>query len=119
MDLSSSILKSEIQHIRISKVYPNGEDYLLLDEEILEAAKISENEKVLIFNHNNGASFETYVLKAGKGSHACFLCGPATRLVHAGDHINILSYARWLTGHVPAVYPIIIVPFIDFPQPHH
>jgi aspartate 1-decarboxylase len=115
MNLSSSLLKSEIQYIRVSRIYPGGEDYLLLDEDILEAAKILENEKVLIVNHNNGASFETYVLKAGKGSRACFICGPATRLVHSGDHINILSYARWRTGPVPADYPIIIVPLIDLP----
>jgi aspartate 1-decarboxylase len=115
MDLSASLLKSEIQYVLVSKIFPGGEDYLLLDEDILEASKISENEKVLIFNHNNGASFETYVLKAGKGSRACFICGPATRPVHVGDHINILSYARWLTGPVPAGYPIIIVPSLDLP----
>jgi aspartate 1-decarboxylase len=111
MDLTSSLLKSEIQYVLVNRIYPDGEDYLLLDEELLEAAKILENERVLIFNHNNGATFETYVLKAGKGSHACFVCGPATRLVHAGDHINILSYARWVTGPAPTEYPLIIVPF--------
>ncbi|MBS7565475.1 aspartate 1-decarboxylase [Mucilaginibacter sp. Bleaf8] len=102
------VLKSEIQHILVKRVYPDGEDYLLLDEAILKAAKIQENEKVLICNHANGARFETYVLKAGKNSQACFICGPAARLVHFGDPISITTYARWLTGQIPAGYPVIL-----------
>ncbi|MBD1362608.1 aspartate 1-decarboxylase [Mucilaginibacter sp. ZT4R22] len=94
----------------VGMVYPDGQDCLLLDEAILNKARILENEKVLICNHSNGARFETYALKAAKGSKACFVSGPATRLVHAGDHINITSYARWLSGQIPVGFPVIVVP---------
>ncbi|AMR32471.1 hypothetical protein A0256_14080 [Mucilaginibacter sp. PAMC 26640] len=110
MELTSLFLKSEIQDMPVIRVYPDGEDYLLLDEAILEKALILENEKVLICNHSNGARFDTYALKARIGSQTCFVSGPATRLVRAGDHINITSYARCLSGQIPAGFPVIIVP---------
>jgi aspartate 1-decarboxylase len=47
-------LKSEIQHVLVTEVYPFREDFLQLDEVILEVVKILENEKVLICNPANG-----------------------------------------------------------------
>jgi aspartate 1-decarboxylase len=102
------VLKSEIQHILVTGVYPSGEDYLQLDEAILEAAKILENEKVLICNSSNGARIETYVCKATSGDGTCCISGPATKLMAKGDRIGIMTFAQWGTNDSRSGYPVII-----------
>jgi len=44
-------------------------------------------------NCNNGARFETYVIKGEKGSGIIGLNGPTARLGQEGDIVHILSYA--------------------------
>jgi aspartate 1-decarboxylase len=104
------VLKSEIQHILVTAVYPFGEDFLQLDEAILEAAKILENEKVLICNQANGARIETHAIKALKGTGSCCISGPATRFVNSGDHVNIMTFAKCRAGQTLTDCPVIIVP---------
>ncbi|MEI8012054.1 MAG: aspartate 1-decarboxylase [Candidatus Omnitrophota bacterium] len=85
--------KSKIAHARItaSELYYEGS--ITIDEAVIAAAGIIPGEKVEIFNVNNGARLETYVIagKAGSG-HFC-LNGPAARLGYVGDRIIIVSYA--------------------------
>ncbi len=85
--------KSKIAHARItaSELYYEGS--ITIDAAIIAAAGIIPGEKVEIFNVNNGARLETYVIagKAGSG-HFC-LNGPAARMGYVGDRIIIVSYA--------------------------
>ena len=50
-------------------------------------------EKVEIFNVNNGARLETYVIAGKAGSGYICLNGPAARLGYVGDKLIIVSYA--------------------------
>ena len=72
--------KSKIAHARItaSELYYEGS--ITIDAAVIAAAGIIPGEKVEIFNVNNGARIETYVIagKAGSG-HFC-LNGPAARM---------------------------------------
>lgn len=54
-------------------------------------ADLLPNEKVEIYNCNNGARFSTYVIPGGPGE-IC-LNGAAARHVHRGDIVIIVSYA--------------------------
>jgi aspartate 1-decarboxylase len=102
------VLKSEIQHILVTAVDPSGEEFLQLDEAILVAAKILENEKVLICSQANGARIETYVRKATSGDGTCCISGPATKLMTKGDRIGIMTFAQWGTNDSRSGYPVII-----------
>ena len=46
-------------------------------------------------NLNNGARFQTYVIKGKKNSGAICLNGPAARLGIIGDEVIILSYGMY------------------------
>ena len=50
---------------------------ITIDEDLMDAANIVENEKVQIVNVNNGERLETYVIKAERGSGTICLNGPA------------------------------------------
>ncbi|GAF65262.1 aspartate alpha-decarboxylase [Bacillus sp. TS-2] len=65
---------------------------ITIDENLMDAVGILENEKVQIVNNNNGARFETYVIKGERGSGVCCLNGAAARLVHQGDTVIIIAY---------------------------
>ena len=64
-----------------------------IDEALLEAANMIENEKVQIVNVNNGERFETYIIKGERGSGIICLNGPAARKCAVGDVVIIISYA--------------------------
>lgn len=59
----------------------------------MDAANLIEHEKVQVVNNNNGARFETYVIKGERGSGTICLNGAAARLVQVGDVVIIFSYA--------------------------
>ena len=52
---------------------------ITIDEDLMDAVNIVENEKVQIVNNNNGARLETYVIKGERGSGVVCLNGAAAR----------------------------------------
>lgn len=89
------ILKSKIHRVTVTDANLNYIGSITIDEDLINAANILPNEKVFIVNNNNGARFETYVIKGKKGSGEICLNGAAARLVQPGDIIIILAYA-WM-----------------------
>ncbi|MBI1342665.1 MAG: aspartate 1-decarboxylase [Terrimonas sp.] len=87
------VLKSKIHRAVITEANLNYVGSLTLDEDMMEAANIIENEKVQVVNVNNGERLETYVIKGKRGSGVCCLNGPAARKGSVGDIVVIISYA--------------------------
>jgi aspartate 1-decarboxylase len=87
------ILKSKIHRAVITEANLNYMGSLTLDEDLMNAANIIENEKVQVVNINNGERLETYVIKGKRGSGIVCLNGPAARKGLPGDLIVVISYA--------------------------
>jgi aspartate 1-decarboxylase len=101
------VLKSKIHRVSVTEANLNYIGSITIDEDLMDAASLIENEKVHVLNNNNGERFETYVIKGQRGSGVICLNGAAARKVQIGDVILILSYA-WMEldkakQHVPAV----------------
>ena len=88
-----TMLKSKIHRATVTEANLNYMGSITIDEALLEAAEILPNEKVQIVNNNNGARFETYVIKGRRDSGVICLNGAAARKVQPGDLIIIISYA--------------------------
>ncbi|MEN6347903.1 MAG: aspartate 1-decarboxylase [Syntrophomonas sp.] len=86
------MLKSKIHRAVVTDANLNYVGSITLDQDLMDAADIIENEKVTIVNNNNGARFETYVIAGKRGSGMVCLNGAAARLVEAGDIVIILTY---------------------------
>ena len=71
------VLKSKILRAVITEANLNYVGSLTLDEDLMDAANIIENEKVQVVNVNNGNRLETYVIKGKRGSGVVCLNGPA------------------------------------------
>jgi len=99
------MLKSKIHRAVVTESNLNYVGSITIDEDIMDAADIVENEKVTVVNNNNGARFETYVIKGERGSKIICLNGAAARLVQEGDVIIILTYTlledEECKGHEP------------------
>ncbi|BCS80629.1 aspartate 1-decarboxylase [Anaerocellum diazotrophicum] len=86
------VLKSKIHRATVTEANLNYVGSITIDEELMKAAGIFENEKVQVVNINNGERFETYVIRGEKGSGTICLNGAAARLVQVGDKIIIMAY---------------------------
>lgn len=106
-----TMLKSKIHRATVTEADLNYVGSITLDEALMEAADILENEKVQIVNNNNGARFETYVIKGTRDSGTVCLNGAAARLVQPGDRIIIISYVMVDNHEAAGFQPIVI--FVD------
>lgn len=86
---------------------------ITIDEDLMDAANIIENEKVQIVNVNNGERFETYVIKGARKTGTICLNGPAARKVQVGDVIIVISYATMDFEEAKKWKPQLIFPNPD------
>jgi aspartate 1-decarboxylase len=104
------ILKSKVHRIAITEANLNYVGSLTLDEDIMDAANMIENEKVQIVNVNNGSRIETYLIKGRRGSGTCCLNGPAARKGTVGDIVIVISYAQMDFEQAKRFKPAIVFP---------
>lgn len=107
------VLKSKIHRATITDSNLNYMGSVAIDEDLLEAAHILENEQVHIFNVNNGERFITYAIKGRRGSGEVVMNGAAARKVEIGDVILILTFALMDTEEATRHRPIILFPDKD------
>ncbi len=86
------VFKSKIHRATVTQADLNYIGSITIDESLMEAAGILENERVQIVNCNNGERLETYVIKGQAGSGVICLNGAADRKVHVGDIVIIIGY---------------------------
>lgn len=102
-----NMFKSKIHRATVTEANLNYMGSITIDEALLEAANLLPNERVQVVNNNNGARFETYVIKGPRDSGVICLNGAAARLAQPGDIVIIISYAMMdeseARTHQPAV----------------
>jgi len=104
------ILKSKIHRAVITEANLNYVGSLTLDENLMNAANLIENEKIQIVNANNGTRIETYIIKGRKGSGTVCLNGPAARKGAVGDVVIIISYATMDFEEAKVFQPALVFP---------
>ena len=107
------VLKSKIHRARVTQAELNYVGSITIDEDLMDAANIIANEKVQIVNNNNGARFETYVIKGERGSGTICLNGATARLAQVGDIVIIMSYAYMEMDEARSYKPILVFPDPD------
>ncbi len=104
------ILKSKVHRAAITEANLNYVGSLTLDEDLMEAANLIENEKVQIVNVNNGSRLETYIIRGKRGSGTVCLNGPAARKGAVGDIIIIISYCTMDFEQAKSFKPSLVFP---------
>ena len=108
--MNIEILKSKIHGATITEANLDYIGSIGIDEDLMDAANLIENEKISVYNITNGERFDTYVIKAGRGSGTISLNGAAARKVAVNDSIIIVSYASMDFEEAKTFKPLIIFP---------
>ena len=100
-----TLLKSKIHRVAVTHCELHYEGSCAIDEDLLKAANIAENEQVHIWNINNGERFITYAIKGERGSGMISVNGSAARRACNGDLLIIAAFAQvhedQVAGHKP------------------
>ncbi len=102
-------LKAKIHRATITEANLDYHGSLTIDQEIMEKAGIAPNERVHVFNINNGARFETYAIPGERGSGTIGLNGAAARLGAPGDLIIIVTYCYLTDEEIAQHQPRVLL----------
>jgi aspartate 1-decarboxylase len=111
--MNIEVVKSKIHRVSVTEADLNYVGSITIDEDLMDAANLIENEKVQIVNINNGERLETYVITGERGTGQICLNGPAARKVAVGDIIIIISYASMDFEEARSFKPTLIFPDTD------
>lgn len=87
------VLQAKIHNVRITQTELNYTGSITIDMNLVDAAGLIPNQKVLIVNNNNGERFETYIIAGERGSGIIGLNGAAARKGQVGDELIIMTFA--------------------------
>lgn len=104
------VLKSKIHRVSVTEANLNYIGSITIDEDLVEAAGLYENEKVTIVNINNGERVDTYVIKGERGSGKICLNGAAARKFEVGDLVIIMAYAQMTPEEASTFKPKVVFP---------
>ncbi|MCK9324706.1 MAG: aspartate 1-decarboxylase [Bacteroidales bacterium] len=104
------VCKSKIHKATITEANLQYVGSITIDEDLMDAANLIENEKVQILNLNNGERLETYVIRGERGTGRICLNGAAARKAQVGDVVIIISYAMMDFEEAKTFKPTLVFP---------
>ena len=107
------VVKSKIHRVKVTGADLNYIGSITIDEDLLDAANITEGEKVQIVNNNNGERLETYAIPGPRGSGEITLNGAAARKVAPGDILILITYGLMTQDEAKQFKPSLVFPNDD------
>lgn len=106
-----TLLKSKLHRATITDANLNYVGSVTIDSALMEQVGLLEYEQVHIANVDNGARFETYVIRGEANTGMVCLNGAAARQAQVGDRVIIMSYARMTPREAASHKPMVV--FLD------
>ena len=103
-----TLLKSKIHRASVTHCELHYEGSCAIDEDLLDAANICDNEQVHIWNINNGERFITYAIRAERGSRIISVNGSAARRATKGDLVIIATFAQVHENEIKGFTPQLV-----------
>jgi aspartate 1-decarboxylase len=101
------MLQAKLHRVRVTHADLDYEGSCGIDELLLDAAGLRENQYIELYNVANGERFSTYIIKAPRGSGEISLNGAAARKAAVGDPLIICAYSMYseeeLQDHQPRI----------------
>ncbi len=108
-----TFLLSKIHKAKVTQKDLNYVGSITIDKALLKASGMRANERVEIFNIENGARFATYILEGKENSGIIGINGAAARLVSIGDEIIIVNYGLFNQNELKDDYKAKIIVITD------
>jgi aspartate 1-decarboxylase len=106
--MQRQMLKSKIHRATVTDCDLHYVGSITIDEDLLEAANILENELVHVLDIDNGQRFETYTIAGARGSGMVQVNGAAARLVAKGDKVIVVTYATYDEAELEHYEPVVV-----------
>ncbi len=103
-------MKSKLHRVKVTQAELNYVGSITIDEDLMDAVGLLENEQVHIVNNNNGERLITYVIKGERGTGIICLNGAAARRAQPGDIIIIISYCMLTSEEAKTHKPMVVFP---------
>jgi|SRR5687768_399479 aspartate 1-decarboxylase len=104
-----TMLKCKVHRATVTECDLHYEGSISIDETLIQAAGLLVNERVEIYNIDNGERFATYVIPAPRGSGGIGLNGAAARKACVGDKLIICAYAAMAAEEARRYKPAIVI----------
>jgi aspartate 1-decarboxylase len=102
-----TLFKSKIHRATVTHADLDYEGSVTIDQDLLDAADIREDEAVHVWNITRGTRLQTYALRGERGSGIICINGAAAHLNRPGDLVILATFAEMeeaeAARHVPAV----------------
>ena len=105
--MTLEMLKSKIHRATVTQSALDYIGSITVDEALMEAAGLTEYEKVEIADVDNGARFSTYVI-CGEANSGIICLNGAARMVSTGDKVIIMSYAQMTPEEIKENPPKVV-----------
>jgi len=106
-----TLLKSKIHRASVTHCELHYEGSCAIDQDLLDAANIADNEQIHIWNVDNGERFITYAIRGERGSGMISVNGSAARRAAVGDLLIIAAFAQVHEDNVATHEPQLV--FVD------
>ena len=93
-----TLLKSKIHRVKTTQCELHYEGSCAIDEDLLDAANIAENEQVHIWNIDNGERFVTYAIKGERGTGMISVNGSAAPRLADPRPTRLGQWRGWPAG---------------------
>ncbi|MAT01425.1 MAG: aspartate 1-decarboxylase [Rhodobacteraceae bacterium] len=103
-----TVMNSKIHRATVTEADINYVGSITIDLDLIEAANISEWEKIDVLNITNGSRLQTYVIPAERGSKKICINGAAAHLTHPGDLVILVTYKTIEENEMESHHPTII-----------
>ncbi len=104
------VLKSKLHRVTVTEADLDYIGSITIDEDMMDAAGIIENEKVEIYNITNGERFATYAIRGERGSGVIGINGAAAHKAMVGHLLIIAAYAQMDFEEAKTWHPTVIFP---------
>lgn len=111
--MNITLMKSKIHRVRVTQAELNYVGSITIDEDLMDAVGIIENEQVHIVNNNNGERLVTYAITGERGTGIICLNGAAARKAQVGDVIIIIAYGSLSQEEARTFKPKVVFPDHD------
>jgi aspartate 1-decarboxylase len=102
-------MKGKIHRAYVTGTNLHYEGSISIDRSLIDAAGFLVNERVDVYNIDNGARFSTYVIEAPRESGTMGLNGAGARLAMVGDKIIVVAYANFDSDEARSFQPRVIL----------
>ena len=106
--MTVTLLRAKLHRIRITEACLDYVGSLTVDQDLMDAAGLYVNEKILCADVENGNRFETYVIPGPRGSGVCCLNGAAAHMGKVGERLIVMAFGQYTPEEAAAHQPKVV-----------